>query len=767
MRALRLARPFFALRGVVVALTTVTTTFTAGPPCSAQNMPSTSKVETWLSQRNQKLLRIEWEGLPEYKAKAAPDGTPIPPRSPWPFLIYVKGADSKESGKIQGNVFTDTRVALATAVVRFTQTSPEKALELPYLKTLAGIKDPSLVVVDRDFKVLGLVNEWKEFDDKGVLPLLVRAADEAYPTKLGAYVGALIEQLELGEALWKKEERITELQKKAGKANEAKQKDLDAECDKLGKEIEAGQAEIDKRVLAIKSAMVPKEAEAVALPTTTGSGKKKRKLTPHEIEAIESFREFARHENPLVRAAAVEDLGAIDSAAMVEVILAACNDVDGRVVEAAGRGLGKMASDEALEAMVAALDSGNGKVRAAVAFGFARVKRPYPAAVPKLAALIRGGEDDVRRAAVEALANMKDPATVDGLIESLNDKIPALRVLAAQALGKLRQAKAAPALVAQLTADDWVLKKAAAEALGQIRSRDSIEPLIARLEVEQGIVVEVLYHALVDVTGEDHSYEAKHWRRWWEQAKGSFVLPSDADVAKFKERVAAAMAQYKSPDVKKYHSIETLSKRLIFVIDVSSSMGDKIPIPDSATQEQIDAFGSRVKMDVAKAELINLLGSLQDDVEFNIITFAGGSKPWQEGLVGAGGRTGAIKFVSKLKAMEAPSGSAGRSNAAVTGNDTQKTNTYGAILAAFGFADQGSPDWKKRGKVDTIFFVTDGLPTTGQIVDVPKMIDAVTEMNKTRGLTIHLVMFDKDSAERLKGLAERNGGKCVVRSIGH
>ena len=46
-----------------------------------------------------------------------------------------------------------------------------------------------------------------------------------------------------------------------------------------------------------------------------------------------------------------------------------------------------------------------------------------------------------------------------------------------------------------------------------------------------------------------------------------------------------------------------------------------------------------------------------------------------------------------------------------------------------------------------------------------KLIESVTEMNRTRGLTIHLVMFDRNAAERLAPLAEKNGGKCVVRNF--
>jgi hypothetical protein len=47
----------------------------------AQSMPSGSKVENWTSTRNQNLIKIEWDGVPEYLLKKAPDGSPIPPKA--------------------------------------------------------------------------------------------------------------------------------------------------------------------------------------------------------------------------------------------------------------------------------------------------------------------------------------------------------------------------------------------------------------------------------------------------------------------------------------------------------------------------------------------------------------------------------------------------------------------------------------------------------------------------------------------------------------
>lgn len=750
------------VRGLLALLCVLAAAGLATDAAAAQGMPPPSKVENWVSPLNQKKLKIDWEAPPDHKEKKNPDGSPIPAKAPWPFLLFISGAETKESQKISTIVMGDTRIALASAVVKFIQLSPDKAIDLPYLANVKGIKDPCLVVLDADFKVLGVVNEWKNFDEKGVLPLLQKAADPVYPVKLAAWLGGLVAQLELGEKSWKTEERIAELLRKAGSADPAKQKALDEECDKLEKEVEATNAAVEQKFAELKAAMVPKAPEAEALPLTFGSGKNKRKLTPQELEAIQTFREFSRNENPIVRAAAVEDLGAVDSGVMVEFILTACSDVDPRVVEAAGRALGKMSSDEALTALLAGLDHSNSKARSAAALGFSRISRPWPPAVPKLVSILQTGDDDNRRAAVLSLANMKDPSTIDALLVALADRIPALRVIAAEALGQLKAAKANGALLAQIEgASDWALQKAAVEAVAKIRARESIEPLLRLFETRDGVLVEALHKALVAITGEDFSYDAAFWRRWWERAGAGFVVPSDDELAKKRERIAANAAKYKRPETKTYHSIETLSKKLIFVIDVSSSMADKIAIPDSATKEQIEAFGSRVKMDIAKNELIALLGSLESDVDFNIVTFSGSAKAWQDNLVSASMRTAAIKFVSKLQPNVPSSG--GRAGGG--GGDELKTNTFAALLAAFGFADGGTADWKKRGKVDTLFFVTDGLPTTGEIVDVPKMIDTVVEMNRTRGLTLHLVMFDQDAARRMEGLATRNGGKCVVRSF--
>ena len=70
---------------------------------------------------------------------------------------------------------------------------------------------------------------------------------------------------------------------------------------------------------------------------------------------------------------------------------------------------------------------------------------------------------------------------------------------------------------------------------------------------------------------------------------------------------AESMAAYKRPDKKRYHEIETLSKRMVFVLDISASMRDKIVMPVGVSDEEAAQFPSRVKMDIAKNELLERL----------------------------------------------------------------------------------------------------------------------------------------------------------------
>ncbi|MHC4550776.1 MAG: HEAT repeat domain-containing protein [Planctomycetota bacterium] len=727
-------------------------------PVSAQSLPRASEADAWESLHNKKRLQMAWEVPPRYAPTQLPDGTTRPPRAPWPFLVYVFQHESKAYERLRRNILNDTRFVLACHAVRPVEIKPHQVVELPYLAGVRGIRDPTLIVLDRDFRVVGSIHRPKEFEAKHFLPLLVAAADGAYRIPLTRYIAQYVKLLKEEEKLWKEGREIEDLRARAIEAIEQEDPVRAAKFDQKADAREAAlakaRAALDARERALRKSLVPKGEAPAPLPTT---GRNRRPLTPAEAEAVETYRTFARNRNPIVRAAAVEDLGAIDSAAMVEVILTAANDVDPRVVEAAGRALGRMRSAAALEAMQAGLARRNAKARLAALLGFADLPAPHPPAVPRLAASLEEKDAELRRAAVLALENQGDAAAAEALVAVLSDPQPGLRVVAATALGTLEAARAAPALAKALAASDWSLRKAAAEALARIRVKESIAPLLRRFEQEQGLMREVVYQALVAITGQDFRYRVENWRAWWEQHGAGFEVPSERAIADARRRAARALEGYAQPDKRRYHKIETLSRRMVFLIDISASMRNKIVLPPQVPDEVRQEFPSRVKMEIARKELLDILAAIDPHVYFNIITFAGEVRAWQRHLVPGSMRTAAVKFVSRLQPLESAEGSGQKGR--------QKTNTYGALMAAFGLKDEPVPDWRgRRSEADTIFLVTDGIPTTGKIVEVPRLVDAITALNRTRGAVIHVVVFDEDAARKLGPLAARNGGRCVVRS---
>jgi len=696
--------------------------------------------------------------LPDHTPVKLPDGSEEPAKAPWPFMLYVVSGDSKASEKIQRELISETRFRFAAHAVRLIRITPEKAVELPYLTTATGIKDPTLIVLSRTFEVLGILNSTKEFSDRQVLPLMAKAADEEYQIKLAKYVRDYVSILDEEEKLNKEEQLIDDLANRGGDRDAARREKAFREVEEREQALQRARDDLADREEKLKGQLVLKPDPVEALPTTVGEGRERRELTPAELEALKTFREFSRSNNPVVRAAAVEDLGAIDSGFIADVILKAANDVDPRVVEAAGLALGRMRSPEALQVMHEGLRTGRGRAKQAALAGFAIGKQDYPPAVPDMLAVLDRGSDEERRAAIEALSGQSSSQVVEPLLRALNDRVPALRVLAATVLGDRKQKEAAPRLIELLMDSDWSMQKAAAEALAKIRVKESIGPLLDLFIATEGegLIHEVLHDTLVAITGQDFVYRLESWKKWWDKYGPSFRVPSEEEIEEARRKARDALKGYAKPDKRRYHQIETLSQKMVFVLDISSSMGDKVIVPPNADPKVLERYPSRVKIDIAKRELIDILATLDGNVYFNIITFAGRVKSWQDGMVPGTQRNAAIKFVEKLEPVGGSSGGTG---------DEQKTNTYGALMAAFGLQDEAVPNWRARTKVDTIFLVTDGMPTIGEIVEVPKLIRAVTETNKTRGVVIHVITFDKVSGRRLEPLATQNGGQCIVRGL--
>lgn len=91
--------------------------------------------------------------------------------------------------------------------------------------------------------------------------------------------------------------------------------------------------------------------------------------------------------------------------------------------------------------------------------------------VVMLLELLRDGEPEIRRTAVEALGKIGDPSTLDGVIPLMADSSPMVRSAAVKALGQLgagAMREVVPRLLGALRDTDERVLRAAVEAIGDL-----------------------------------------------------------------------------------------------------------------------------------------------------------------------------------------------------------------------------------------------------------------------------------------------------------
>ncbi len=480
-------------------------------------------------------------------------------------------------------------------------------------------------------------------------------------------------------------------------------------------------------------------------------------------EQIDEFRKFYKpsrttHE----RVEAIHVLDGIDRVAAAELLLEACGDPQFPVREAALQVLAGYRSDEVRELLrkAAADDKGtktgrrSGAIQTLGTLGDA-------ASLPVLVKTLAQNDFELRRACIVALGQLRSAEAVEPLSKVLADPEPALRTAALDALGLIRAPeKSLPAMVPLLQADEWQVRAAAIQAIGKLRSKEAIQPLIDALVREKGRLREDAAAALLQTTTFEFDDDAAAWQRWWDGVKDRFQVPSDEELAKRKEAIEKNQAKYKNKAAE-FVGVPTKSRRLVFVIDTSGSMEDLIG--DTRNFKLKDrGYRSYMKMDIVKDELCRSIDGLEPTVRFNILTFATEVKSWKSGLVVANvvNKTGAIKYVQDLKAIGGASqGFNARAGLGGTaGLSAGKTNTYAALMTALDAGGRGLYDKHYDSQVDTLYFLSDGVPSTGEYVEKEDILAEVRRVNTLRKLVIHTISIGDMDHDLMEHLARQNGG---------
>jgi uncharacterized protein YegL len=257
----------------------------------------------------------------------------------------------------------------------------------------------------------------------------------------------------------------------------------------------------------------------------------------------------------------------------------------------------------------------------------------------------------------------------------------------------------------QFFAADFSFRRGVVRGLITIHAPASVVALVDLLDTLPGEVRADVAGYLAAISGKNNGVDADAWRAWWEAEGEGFEFPPRAPV-------------YPAPTVapgdagNAYYEIPVYADRIVFVIDTSLSMEGE-------------------RMETAKRELVSAIHTLAPEVSFTVVSFSDAAHAWQPQLVAAGddAKRSAAAYVSALVAAG-------------------KTASFDALDTAF------------RYDAEAIFFLSDGKPTAGRIVDPAQIIRFVAEANKNRRLSLHTIgiMPDNGLAQFLQVLATSNNG---------
>jgi hypothetical protein len=317
-------------------------------------------------------------------------------------------------------------------------------------------------------------------------------------------------------------------------------------------------------------------------------------------------------------------------------------------------------------------------------------------------------DDELAGPAILLLAGYPTESTKSLLIKLSGNAKPGILIPALEALGEMDVPEGLAAFEKALKARDWPVRVTAARALGKAKRKESIDLLVERLDKEEGRMLSELVDVLRALTGKPFGYAPGQWKEWWTLNREGF------DFAKAAADLVAS--QGAGPGGTTYHGVPILSKRVVFIVDISGSMS--APLGESS------------RMELAKKELARTLGVMAADCHINMIFFDDVIEPWRKMLVPLKAN---LKEAQVVVARLQPRG---------------RTNIFDSLELAFLHKD-----------ADTIFLLSDGDPTDGRMVEPEDIYREIRRINRLRKIAIHTISFGPSPF--MKTLAEQNGGQYV------
>ncbi|GAB4154798.1 MAG: hypothetical protein Fur0037_23360 [Planctomycetota bacterium] len=410
------------------------------------------------------------------------------------------------------------------------------------------------------------------------------------------------------------------------------------------------------------------------------------------------------------------------------------------------------------------------KATLAKVFGLARLAQ----AVPALRGLLEGGRASptLKFEIARAFRLIGDPSVGPALRPMLSDPDPLVRMAAADCAGALKIKELGDELVLLLGDKEWQVRTSAIAAVGRLRPQSAVQPLIDLMREEGRLQIECA-EALFRITGFEFGTEVDLWQKQWNNlmAIPGWRIPTDEELAaKAANRKKYDELYGKKEGRNKFVGIPTTSTRVLFIIDVSGSMDDYVVEKEKFKDQGYEDYK---KLTIVKSELLRTIDGLEKNTYFDIVAFAADLDAWKGRLVPANviNKESAKSWVRRLKALGGSEAQA-MAEAGLGGSATLaagKTNTLKALLYPFGIDPDNPPKHAFTGagktsiknSLDTVYFLSDGRPSTGKLVDVGEILAEVERYNEVFKIVFHAIAIGEFQKEFLRDLANRTGGVFV------
>ena len=323
----------------------------------------------------------------------------------------------------------------------------------------------------------------------------------------------------------------------------------------------------------------------------------------------------------------------------------------------------------------------------------------------------------VRAAAVEAAGRIGADAAADLVRRALDDADEGVRCVARRELRFVARDDALARLASDAADPSWRIRAQTVEDASWLREPPAVEALVTLVGDPVLRVSAAAHHRLKLLSGKDLGRDADLWKAWWAQSREGWEPP--------RGRAEDLKDPGGPADTKvTYHGLQVTSDHVAFVLDFSGSMRD--PLPRGA---------GRPRVDVAREGLTNALAAMPDGARANVVLF----------------QVQARRCFEKAPPLSAKARKDVETFLRATPGE--RGDLLDGVLTAL-----------RDDDVDTVFLLSDGVPSAGDMVDKNRVQAAIRQANRVRKVAIHTIGFGAEKAtERsfMEGIARESGGLSV------